>query len=121
MRGSCTGMDYDYVLGVVAGSKACIAGFLKTQCRIGRRKPPCARNGLDPSIRFYITLTCDRHLTTANTRQHSVARVPNTHGESSTVYRFVVAYGTEPSDTLSNPILVTSSISCLISFISALQ
>ena len=36
MRGSCTGMDYDHVLGVVAGSKACIAGFLKTHCRIGR-------------------------------------------------------------------------------------
>ena len=26
MRGSCTGMDYDYVIDVVAGSKACIAG-----------------------------------------------------------------------------------------------
>jgi len=30
MRGSCIGVDYDYVIDVVMGSKACIAGQCST-------------------------------------------------------------------------------------------
>jgi len=34
MRGSCIGMDYDYVIGVAAGSKACIVGYSAVQAYI---------------------------------------------------------------------------------------
>ena len=34
MRGSCIGMVYDYVTDVVAGSKACIAGYSAVQAYI---------------------------------------------------------------------------------------
>ena len=34
MRGSCIGMDYDYVIDVVAGSKGCIAGYSAVQVYI---------------------------------------------------------------------------------------
>jgi len=31
MRGSCIGVDYDYVIDVIAGSKACIARYSAVQ------------------------------------------------------------------------------------------
>jgi len=34
MRGSCIGMDYDYVIDAVAGSTACIAGYSAVQAYI---------------------------------------------------------------------------------------
>jgi len=34
MRGSCIGVDYDYVIDVVAGSKACVAGYSAVEAYI---------------------------------------------------------------------------------------